>query len=115
MNLQQGTRRVNEQSASRVSVTFLDADKVPGAPVSARYRIDDVTYGRGGSRTVLDWTAISPVAATATIDITSAQNSILNDANAVEKRQLTVEATDASGGIYRHGFVFEIDNFAGTT
>ena len=112
MGLQQGTKPVNERSASSISATFLDTAKAEQSPSSARYRIDDIT--RGTKRQILDWTAIAAPSATETISITAEQNRILSTGADKERRQVTVEATSVSGEIFRSAFEYEVINLLGT-
>lgn len=113
MRLQQGTKRVNERSASKITAVFLNESDVPTAPSSARYRIDDITSNRNSPREVLDWTAIASPSTSETITITGTQNRILSDANEVEKRIVTVEGTGSDGEAFRQGFIYEINNLPG--
>jgi len=78
---------VNERTRFEVAVEFLDADGAPAAPSAVEYRIDDA----GTGAEILDWTSIDPESEV-TIPVTSEQNRILDDANQIEIRLLTVRA-----------------------
>jgi len=59
------------------------------------------------------WTAISPVATSVTIEITPAQNRILDDDLDEEIHEILVEATYSSAQISKQRLSFVVENFAG--
>ena len=56
-------------------------------PTTIHYRVDCLTT----KRQITDWTSVSSPAASNTIVITSAENQILDDSNAREKKQITIK------------------------
>ncbi len=111
MGLSHGTKPVQERSACYISATFLSKNNAVVTPVSARYRIDDITRG---TKEVLDWSSITPDT-TVELVVTSEQNRILNDRNKRELRQVTVEGTQTDGNLVMDAFEYEVINRAGTT
>ena len=108
MALQQGTKPVQERSASRLTVGFISVGNQLEAPATARYRIDDTT---NGARTqVLDWTDIPSPSPSQDIVITAEQNRILSESNREERRVVTVEATGTDGLEFRMPFVYQVIN-----
>ena len=90
------TITVNELTTLLVTVNFWDEDGLPVTPTSATYRIDDE-----GSRTaILAETAISGLAASVTLEVTTTQQAMVNANTAKEQHVLTVEWDYGSG---RHG------------
>lgn len=82
---------VNEGSSLTVEAIPLDEDGAPFTPVSMRYRIDCLTTGRE----VLGYTSISVPSTSNLIVVTGALNAIINQGNARERRQITVETTSS--------------------
>jgi hypothetical protein len=82
---------INEGTSARVSVEWTDFDGAPATPTSVTYRIDCLTTGQA----VRASTPATP-AATTVIDLTSDDNAIRDQANASERRIVTVVATYGS-------------------
>jgi hypothetical protein len=110
--LLKGTRPVNERSVSYLTVTFLDENSVPVVPVSARYRIDDIT---GRTSEILGWTTLTVTETSKEVTLTSAQNRILSERNSIERRQVTIEVTGSDGETFSEVFEYEVINLPGTT
>lgn len=89
---------VNERSDFPLSVSFLDEDEVAVTPDSATYRIDDVKQRRA----IQPATAISPLASTVDLWITSDQNHIIRSRNKYEVRTVTVEYDYTSDAGSKH-------------
>lgn len=79
--------RINERSAHQLTATFADAAGDPADP-PASYRIDDKASGDS----VRASTSITVTGGQATIDLTAADNAILEPLNAEEVRVVTVTA-----------------------
>ena len=61
--------------------------KASSTPTTIHYRVDCLTT----KRQITDWTSVSSPAASNTITITSTENQILDDANPVEVKQITIK------------------------
>lgn len=79
---------VTEKSTAYLTVSFYDKSGALAIPNSATYRIDDV---QSGSQVRTD-TAISPIASSVEIKLTTTDNAILNSAGRNEQRRVTVVA-----------------------
>ena len=104
-------QKVNEKTSFRVTTTFLDDNNAVATPSSARYRIDCLT----NKQQILDWTAIGSLSTQVTINITSDQNAIINDANSEERKELVVESTNASGQASISNVRWDAVNLQGVT
>jgi hypothetical protein len=80
-------KAINEKTSCTLEVTFKDEDKVSVVPETITYRIDDVDSGT----VIKAATAFTLPASVIEIEITSAQNKILNESNDNEERVVTVE------------------------
>jgi hypothetical protein len=109
--LSKGTKPVPERSARYLTVTFLDKYNALGVPISARYRLDDLS----SNTEVLTWTDLAVTDSSHEITITAEQNRILKSRRDRERRQVTVEATGSDGEPFRETFEYEILNLTGTT
>ena len=78
---------VNENSTSYVTAVPKDADGVAALPASMVYQIDCVTTGTA----IKAETALTP-GTSVEIEIDAADNAIISQTNAVERRQVTVTA-----------------------
>jgi len=81
-------RPVRELSRKKFRVTFEDEDRALFLPLTARYRLDDITTGT--KQEIIGWTVIAPQTSVE-ITIPSDANRILNDSNRFEQRLLTVQ------------------------
>ena len=61
--------------------------KAEAIPTTIHYRVDCLTTGRQ----ITAWTSVTPLAQTANIVITAAQNQILSDGNKRETKQITIK------------------------
>jgi hypothetical protein len=82
----------NEGSTCWIQVSFAGRDGLPATPVTVEYRIDCLT----GEEMVLTWTEVE-ADSEVEIEITSAQNDILDSGNNHENRLVTVKATYGDG------------------
>ena len=98
---------VNEGSTAWVPVVFNDRTGTPSAPTSATYRIDCLTTGE----VVLEDTAL-PAGAEVEIELTPADNAIIDPANRTERRQITVEALFGAGQAHNQVFLYEVVNLS---
>lgn len=83
---------VNEKTTLVIELSFTDPDAIPVIPSAVRYRLDDDASGAQ----ILDWTDITPTAATCDIVVTDQQNAILDTALELEKKRMTVSCTFGS-------------------
>jgi hypothetical protein len=90
---------VNERTSSIVVVNFFDEDDAAVTPDSATYRIDD----KESKIAILTATAISPLASTVSLHVTSDQNQIYKARKAYEVRTVTVEWDYTSIAGSKHG------------
>lgn len=77
---------VNERNSNTITAYFRDAGAA-SAPTTVHYRIDDITTGTK----ITDWTSVSP-AVSVDITVKSAENRIIANGDATERRQITVSA-----------------------
>lgn len=101
-----GPEYVNEKSTIWVTVAFQDRTGAAVAPSSATYRIDCLTSGAA----ILASTAISGLAASVEIEVTSTQNTIQSSANPEEFRRMTVTANYGTGDVMVEEFDWIIKN-----
>jgi hypothetical protein len=100
-----------EGSAFTASVNFRTrSSSAASTPTTIKYRVDCLTTGRE----VLDWTEITPAAASASIAVTGAYNAILDDANDAEVKQLTVMADDGLATQHRESARWRVENLYGS-
>jgi hypothetical protein len=92
---------VNSGSACWVTIALLDRFGNAGVPTAAQYRIDCLTSGTS----VLGWTNFPSLAASVDIEVTAAQNVIVNASHPQETKRMTIKAQysgDASDQITGH-------------
>lgn len=99
---------VNEKSNMALTVSFFDDTGAAVIPDSATYRIDDLT----SSTSILGSTALS-VAASVEIQITSAQNAMISNANQFEDRAVTVDFVYATTKRGTDEYRYEVRNLYG--
>jgi len=90
-------------SASAFQCSYFDTNGNPLAPSGVNYQIDDLLSGEN----ILGPTGL-PVAATNTVVITPAQNALISLSRSRETHALTLNITDANGGLYRRRALFEL-------
>lgn len=78
--------RVYEGSTWLVTAAFTDDNGIAVTPTSARYRIDDVKSGQN----IVAAADVPSLGSSAEIEITPAQNAVINDRYAIEPRRLTL-------------------------
>ncbi len=92
---------VNQGTTAYLTITFLDKAGVAQAPSSASYRIDCLTSGLE----IKDDTSLTP-ASSVEVTLSATDNAIKLEANASERRLVTVTATygtaDAAVGEYEY-------------
>lgn len=88
----------SERSDFPLSVSFLDEDGTAVTPDAATYRIDDIER----RRVIQPATAISPLASTVDLWITSDQNFIIRSRSKYEVRTVTVEYDYTSDAGAKH-------------
>lgn len=99
---------VDERSAARVTVDFLDFDDLPSAPDSCAYAVIDVDSGT----TLVDFTddPLTP-AAQVTITLGKVATQIVNDTKDVERHAIIVKAAYPTAGDEVNGrFYFWVRN-----
>lgn len=101
--------RLNENTTFQRDVTFLNSDRDPIAPTTARYRVDCLTTGT----VVRDWTPLPTAESTATITLNQVDNRIVGYAREFEVRQCVVEATDILNQKYVSEFKWEVQDLDG--
>lgn len=98
-----------ELTPAKLTVQFEDDKGLLATPTRVTYQIDCLTTGQS----VLAATDIMP-ASQVTIDITSAQNTIINSANHVEMKRVTVLAYSGSATpILTVTYDYYVENLAG--
>ena len=101
--------RVNESESFIATAYFRTrATKVALAPTTIRYRIDCITT----KTAVLGWTSVS-AAANVDITITSSDNSMQDDSNLWERKQLIVQADQGLSTQTVGKVVWLLDNLEG--
>lgn len=85
--------QIHEDSAYRKTMRVKDSAGATVVPTTLRYRVDCVTT----QTAVLEWTTLTP-AASVTINVAAALNSIVNEANSVETKRITVQADYGTSG-----------------
>lgn len=96
---------VNERTRYVLPLTFRDEDGTPVTPVGVTVRIDDVASGTA----IRAATAINPVSSTHDLEITAEENRIINAANRIELRRVTVHIQGEATGEY----LYHVKNLAG--
>ena len=98
----------NERSTILVTVAWFDADDAAVTPTTAAYRVDDVRSGVN----IVASTSIGSLSTTNTIEITPAQNTVLDYRREFEQHAVTVTFTFGAGGT-RAGtarYVYAVNN-----
>jgi hypothetical protein len=78
-------------------------------PTSVKWRIDCLTTGRQ----VLDWTTVA-AASSASLSVQGSYNAIIDDANDVEVKQLTVMVDDGLSTQHRESVRWRVENLYGS-
>jgi hypothetical protein len=103
--------QVNERTSSRVTVGFFDEDDLPVVPSSGSYRIDD----EASRSAIVGMCAFASLASSGIINITPAQNRILDEANHHEDRLITVSFGYGTGQQGTDEHRYRIINLYGVT
>ena len=101
---------VPEKTTAYLTVSFLDKAGAPAIPASVTYRIDCLTTNTA----ILADTALTP-AASIEITLTPAQNAIINQANALEAKRVTVKATYGASDALNDEYDYLVKNLSGVT
>jgi hypothetical protein len=96
---------VNEDSTAYLTVTFLDKDGTAAVPSSASYRIDCLT----NASEVKDDTVLTP-ASSIEITLSAADNAIITQTNAIERRLVTVFATYGASDGVKDEYEYNVQN-----
>ena len=102
--------KANEDSAAWLTVSFFDPDGDPEAPDSVSYRVDCLTTGNA----IRAETSVSP-ASEIEIVMEASDNAIQDQTNDVERRLVTVVATDSEGRTQKSAFVYVVRNLRKVT
>jgi len=97
---------VNEKSSLILVVDFYDEDEAAVVPTTATYRIDD----EENETEILATTNISPLAAEINIEITPAQNAIIDQNHGWEIRTVTVYFTYGVGKASYEIYQYKVKN-----
>lgn len=97
--------RINEKTASWLALSFYDKDDAPVVPVSLSYRIDCLTTG---AEIVAD--TVIAAAASVEVKFSSTVNSLQNQTNPYERREVTVTATHGADDYATLKFQYLITN-----
>ena len=101
--------RVMEGSAFTATVYFRDrATSAASAPSTVRWRVDCLTTGRE----VVGWTSATP-ATSVTIPVPPAANTIQDDGNFLERKQLVVESDSGLSSQERQAVTWDVENIRG--
>ena len=96
---------INEDTTAYLTVSFTDKDGNAAVPSSASYRIDCLTTGQE----VKDDTALTP-ASSIEITLSAADNAIITQTNAIERRLVTVWATYAGSEGVKDEYEYNLQN-----
>lgn len=96
---------VKERSTAWLTVAFFDENGDAVSPASITYRVDDVSSGAS----LRDTTSVAP-AATIEIKLNAEDNRILNQANAVEMRAVTLRAAFGLDDECNDVAVYQVEN-----
>jgi hypothetical protein len=91
-------------ASSAADFVWLDADQVPEAPDSLRYRIDNLS----DYRAVLPWTTVADPEAETSISIPPSVNVMTHQWTDRQWMQVMAEATMADGSVQRKLWVYEL-------
>ena len=95
---------INEGSSAFLTVTFKDQTGAGVTPTSAAYRLDN------SGVQVRAWEAFTPASSSHIIEITGAENAILNPELATETMAVTVRWTYGTGSTGSEAFEYVIKN-----
>ena len=95
---------INEGSSAFLTITFKDQTGAGVTPTTAAYRLDNA-----GAQ-VRDWEAFTPASSSHIIEITGAENAILNPELATETMTVTVRWTYGTGSSGTESFEYVIKN-----
>ena len=102
---------INERTTLFLTISFFDEDGDPVTPDSATYRVD---Y-KPTQTAIVPVTNLTGLSTTKDIEITSAQNAMINGNHRIETHKVTVEFTYNTS---RHGtneYEYQIRNLYGVT
>ena len=95
---------INEGSSAFLTITFKDQTGTGVTPTTAAYRLDNAGVQ------VRDWEAFTPASSSHIIEITGAENAILNPELATETMTATVRWTYGTGSTGSEAFEYVIKN-----
>ena len=95
---------INEGSSAFLTITFRDQTVVGVTPTSAAYRLDNAGVQVKG------WEAFTPSSSSHIIEITGAENAILNPELTQETMTVTVRWTYGTGSSGTESFEYVIKN-----
>lgn len=95
---------INAGNDILIDITSLDFDEVLEAPVSMRYRIDNIT----NRVAITQWTSIVAPGEETTLTISAATNAMSNQSQDRQLNQVTLEATYADGTIAKDTVCYEL-------
>lgn len=99
---------VNEKSTAWLTVNSFDKDGVAEAPSTMTYRIDDVDSGTE----ILADTALTP-ATSVTIQLTPADNTLVDAARKQERHRVTVHTEFGVDDEHNEHFTYTVRNLEG--
>jgi len=103
---------IYEQSTFTVQVYFRTrASQAASTPTTIHYRVDDIT----NKMQTTDWTVVSTPATRNSIVVTEAENSINDDGNVWETKQLTVKIDDGLSTQVINAATWKVRNLLGIT
>lgn len=103
---------IYEKSTFTVQVYFRTrATKAASTPTTIHYRVDDIT----NKRETTDWTSIATPATRNAIVITVVENTINDDANVWETKQLTIKTDDGLSTQVIEAATWKVRNLTGVT
>lgn len=102
---------VNDRSTAVITVGLKDENGNAVTPSAATYRIDDVDSGTQ----ILDDTAFPSLASQVDLEITDAQNALLDETKPYESRKITVKFDYGSGKKGTAQYIYRIKNLSGVT
>ena len=95
---------INEGSSAFLTITFKDQTGTGVTPTTAAYRLDNA-----GAQ-VKDWESFTPSSSSYIIEITGAENAILNPELATETMTATLRWTYGTGSTGSESFEYVIKN-----
>ena len=103
-----GNTNIKERNSISVTAYFRDSSNAASAPTTIHYRVDDITTATN----ITAWTSVS-AASSVSITIKSAENRIVNQADARERRQITVAADKGTTTETRDTAEWKVENIGG--